>query len=493
MGLQWNLRTRLSASSAVLVAASTVLGGVSLFSLSRLNGTLHTMGEQAAPQAEAAASLQTGFQKMRSAAHAAQISIVIGLMNQGSKHEGECIACHDASMIQKGRAAFQAASGEVFRELDRLARLNGSAEQKRQVAAVRQGAEKWIAAEDSYHQRAVGGAFDGAHALVADKIFPLVSENGAAAAALEDSAMQVLHEAVRRTDSQVSWTQAAVIVITLLTLVVGMGAAFMLRDAGRRLASVVSELDGAAATVVHAGGQAAQTSQSLAQSATGQEQSFRQTTSESREIAALAQSNSRDVTQADEVVSRSAARTAEARQSLQQMLGSIEAVHESSEQIAKIIKIIDGIAFQTNILALNAAVEAARAGESGLGFAAVADEVRSLAYRCAEAAKETAGLIEKLRQRATDGHDRVRSAVESVDAIAEDAEQVRALVGQVRAGSANQAAGMDRLGRSLLSIENATAQTARSADESAAESEELNRTSENLAAAVSELSRLVGV
>jgi methyl-accepting chemotaxis protein/methyl-accepting chemotaxis protein-1 (serine sensor receptor) len=175
------------------------------------------------------------------------------------------------------------------------------------------------------------------------------------------------------------------------------------------------------------------------------------------------------------------------------MLGSIEAVHESSEQIAKIIKIIDGIAFQTNILALNAAVEAARAGESGLGFAVVADEVRSLAHRCAEAAKETAGLIEELRQRATDGHDRVRSAVESVDAIAADAEQVRVLVTQVRTGSANQAAGMDRLGRSLLSIETATTQTARSADESASESEELNRSSEHLAAAVSDLSQLVGV
>jgi CHASE3 domain sensor protein len=88
MGLPWNLRARLSASSAVLVAASMVLGGMSLYSLNRLNTTLHSMGESTAPRAEAAASLRAGFQKMRAADHAGQISIVIGLMNQGSKHEG---------------------------------------------------------------------------------------------------------------------------------------------------------------------------------------------------------------------------------------------------------------------------------------------------------------------------------------------------------------------------------------------------------------------
>lgn len=493
MGLPWNLRARLSASSTVLVAASMALGGVSLYSLNRLNAALHSMGEQAAPQAEAAASLRAGFQKMRAATHAGQISIVIGLLNQGSEHEGQCSACHDASMIQKSRRDFQSASAEVFQQFDALERLSAESAQRSQIEKARRGVENWISEQESYHRQANGGAFDKAHALVAGRIFPLIAQNASAAAALEDSAMQALHGAVQQADTETTWTRAAVLVIALLTLLVGCAAVFVLRDAGRRLAAVVKELDGAAGAVVHAGAQAAQTSQSLARSAAAQEQSLRLTASETRQIATIAQSNSDGVAEANEAVSRSTAKTAEARQSLQHMLESIEAVHQSSDEIAKIIRIIDGIAFQTNILALNAAVEAARAGESGLGFAVVADEVRSLAHRCAEAAKDTAGLIEDLRQRASEGHNRVRSAVASVDAIAADVQQVHTLVEEIRSGSASQAAGMDRLGRSLLSIEQATAQTARSADESASESEKLNRTSENLAAAVSDLSLLVGV
>jgi methyl-accepting chemotaxis protein/methyl-accepting chemotaxis protein-1 (serine sensor receptor) len=469
-----------------------LLGGVSLYALQRLRGALHTVAEQAAPQAESAASLQTGFQKMRSAAHAGQISLVIGLMDKGSKLEGQCTACHSASMVDKKRAVFREASAEVMRQIDRLDRLDAREARKGQLAVMRAGVKEWVKADESYYRQA-GVDYDSAHALVTDKVFPLVAKNEAAAGTVEEEAMGLLKESVAQADGQITWTRIVVVAIALLTLLVGMAAMWVLKDGCRTLAHVARELDEAASTVVHAGAQSAQTSQSLAGSASGQEQSFRRTAEESREIASLAQANSRMVAEADEVVSRSTARTEEAKRSLKEMLVSIGAVHESSEQIAKIIKIIDGIAFQTNILALNAAVEAARAGESGLGFAVVADEVRSLAHRCAEAAKETAGLIDELRQKATDGHNRVRSAVESVEAIAVDAGEVRALVAQVHSGSTNQAAGMERLGQSLQRIESATAQTARSADESASEAEELNRTSERLQAAVTELSDLVGV
>jgi methyl-accepting chemotaxis protein/methyl-accepting chemotaxis protein-1 (serine sensor receptor) len=493
MGRPSNLRTRLSASSALLVAASLTLGAVSLFCLNRLNAHLHSIGENSAPLAASAASLRAGFQKMRASAHAGQISIIIGLMNQGSKHEGQCIVCHDASMVQKHRQDFLSASADVLQQLRALERLNAQAGQASQIENARRGVEDWISQQEAYHSQATGGAFDQAHALVAGRIFPLIARNASTAAALEDSSLQALHDELQQADTQTSWARAAVFAAALLTLLAGCAALFVLRDACRRLAGVAGNLNGAAGGLRQAGALAAQSSRSLAQSAAAQEQSLRLTATETRQIIQLAQTNNDGVAQADEAVSRTAAKTTEARQALQQMLESIESVHSSSGEIAKIIRVIDGIAFQTNILALNAAVEAARAGESGLGFAVVADEVRSLAHRCAEAAKDTASLIETLRQRASEGHHRVRNAVASVDAIAADAQHVRSLVDHIRSGSGSQTAGLDRLGRSLLSIEQATAQTARAAGESAAESEQLNRTSENLAAAVRELSLLAGV
>jgi methyl-accepting chemotaxis protein/methyl-accepting chemotaxis protein-1 (serine sensor receptor) len=493
MAQEWSLRTRLTASSAALVAASMLLGAVSLIAIRHLSKTLHDTAGRTSRQVEIATGLQADFEQMRSAAHAGQISIVIELMDKGSGREGQCIGCHDKGMIEASREEFRAASRDVQKNLELFARLGPDAEQAKHVASLRRGLEEWMAAEAAYHSRAGTGAFDDAHALVTEKIFPLVQASAATAEKLQSAAKRFQEASVREADSEARQANAAMMGIALVTLIVGVRVALCLRRAGKKLTGVVVELDQSARTVVNSGSNLAQTSQALARSAGEQERALQETAAENREVTALARSNSSDASHADEAMARTAARTAEAREALQQMVGAMNGVEESSGKIASIIKIIDGIAFQTNILALNAAVEAARAGETGLGFAVVANEVRSLAARCAEAAKETAGLIDELHKRASEGHGRVKSAVDAVDAIAGDAQQVRTLVAQVKTGSGNQTAGMDRLSHSLSSIESVTAQTARSADESAAESEELNQTSARLSETIGELSRLVGV
>jgi len=345
---------------------------------------------------------------------------------------------------------------------------------------------------ESYHQRTSTGKFDDAHSLATDRIFPLVEKNATAATTLESEARKLLDESARVEARRARLSTAIAIAIVILTLLIGTVSLLVIRSAGGTLTNLATGLEHSAQSVLQSGRNIAQNSQSLAASAAGQQRDFEQITAGCRGVIGLAQSNSRDVAAADDLVSQAEGRTNNARKSLQQMLEAMQGVHQSSDQIAKIIKIIDGIAFQTNILALNAAVEAARAGESGLGFAVVADEVRNLAQRCSEAAKETSILIDELRRRATESHDKVGHAAALVNAIAEDAEQLRAVVARVHSGSLNQTQDMDRLGGSLSSIHQSTAQTARSADEGAAEAEEISRTSAELAGAIQQLNRLVG-
>jgi len=143
-------------------------------------------------------------------------------------------------------------------------------------------------------------------------------------------------------------------------------------------------------------------------------------------------------------MSESQQRVARTNEALGQMVIAMAEISSSSGKIAKIIRVIDEIAFQTNILALNAAVEAARAGEAGMGFAVVADEVRNLAQRCAQAAKDTAGLIEESISKSNEGKLKTDLVASEIHSIIEQSSKVKTLVDNVNAGSVEQARALIR-------------------------------------------------
>jgi methyl-accepting chemotaxis protein len=174
------------------------------------------------------------------------------------------------------------------------------------------------------------------------------------------------------------------------------------------------------------------------------------------------------------------------------MVVQMNEIGNSSNKIARIIKVIDEIAFQTNILALNAAVEAARAGEAGLGFAVVADEVRNLAQRCAQAARDTAGLIEDSISTSRDGHARLDQMAGNVRAMTENLTKVKSLVDEVNMGSQEQARGMEQIARAAMQMEQVTQRTAASAQESASAGTDLNSHADALRALVHEMRDMVG-
>jgi len=174
----------------------------------------------------------------------------------------------------------------------------------------------------------------------------------------------------------------------------------------------------------------------------------------------------------------------------------MDAINKSSEEISKIIKVIEEIAFQTNLLALNAAVEAARAGEHGKGFAVVAEEVRNLAQRSATAAKDTASLIEDAVKKASDGSaiaDRAGKALEGIVSGIKKVgiKKVTDLVAEIAAASNEQAQGVDQVNTAVTQMDKVTQQNAANAEESAAASEELSAQANSLSDMVGELGVLI--
>jgi methyl-accepting chemotaxis protein len=176
---------------------------------------------------------------------------------------------------------------------------------------------------------------------------------------------------------------------------------------------------------------------------------------------------------------------------MQRMMDSIQEIKKSSGQIAKIIKVIDDIAFQTNILALNAAIEAARAGESGAGFAVVAEEVRNLAGRCAGAVKDTTSIIESnidLSDKGVSVAERVREALAD---ITSQAEKVNQLMAEISASSQEQVQGVEQVNKAIIQMASVTQQNASSAEEVASASSELSAQADSIKKVFQELSQIV--
>jgi methyl-accepting chemotaxis protein/methyl-accepting chemotaxis protein-1 (serine sensor receptor) len=244
--------------------------------------------------------------------------------------------------------------------------------------------------------------------------------------------------------------------------------------------------------VASAAMQVSAASQSLAQGTSEQAASLEETSSSSEEINAMTQKNAENSKAAAALVVQSGLGFQEANLKLELLVVAMGEINAQSDRISKIIKVIDEIAFQTNILALNAAVEAARAGEAGMGFAVVADEVRNLAQRCAQAAKDTSALIEESIAKSLDGKEKVNQVVVVIAAVSEQASRVKTLVDEVHLGSQEQARGTEQIAKAISQMEQVTQKNAASAEESASASEELSGQAETMKADVTQLQALVG-
>jgi hypothetical protein len=269
-------------------------------------------------------------------------------------------------------------------------------------------------------------------------------------------------------------------------------AAQVIRSTTAVLRGQAGELSSQSVALASASRQIASSSQMLASGASEQAASLEEISASSEEIHAMAKRNNQHSAATAELVTHSRDQFVEANRSLDEMVIAIGEISAESDKIAKIIKVIDGIAFQTNILALNAAVEAARAGEAGLGFAVVADEVRGLARRCAQAAEDTATLIGGSIAKSNTGKAKVARVTTAIRAITEDSAQIKSLVESVSESSHQQTKGIEEVAHAISLMEQVTQRNAAAAEESASAVTELNSQSEKLKDVVAQISTLVG-
>ena len=282
-----------------------------------------------------------------------------------------------------------------------------------------------------------------------------------------------------RNDASVSYLVYVVLTVVAVQILAAAGVAYLTRGFNAAILGLTSNLGAGTEQVVSAAAQVSALAQSLSQGASEQAASLEETSASMEEMASMTRRNAENATQATRLVMDVAGQVTASNAALTQMVTSMAAIKESSNKVAKIIKTIDEIAFQTNILALNAAVEAARAGEAGMGFAVVADEVRNLAQRSAQAARDTAALIEESIARSQEGAGKVELVASAIDAITKSVAQVKGMVEEVREASLQQTQGIDQVSQALAQMEKVTQATAATAEESAAASEELNAQAES--------------
>jgi len=313
-----------------------------------------------------------------------------------------------------------------------------------------------------------------------------------ALSAILASVQQEQAEAQQASDRMVAKSTLVGLMVLLLTAVILLPLIWSIsRSITKPIKGIILGLNSGAEQVASASGQVSASSQQLAEGSSEQVASIEETSASLEEMSSMTKQNADNAGQANSLMREANLVVTAADKSMDELTVSMADIARASEETSKIIKTIDEIAFQTNLLALNAAVEAARAGEAGAGFAVVADEVRNLAIRAADAARNTAELIEGTVKKVKDGSDLVDGANEAFTKVTESSAKVGELVAEIAAASTEQAQGIDQVNTAVTEMDKATQSNAASAEESASASQEMNAQAQEMKAMVDDLVILV--
>lgn len=274
--------------------------------------------------------------------------------------------------------------------------------------------------------------------------------------------------AVQRTFLQILFINIIVMIVIIMIV-----SLTIVREIVNSMEGITRDLDESSREVSVASSQLDAASQKLAEGSTEQAASIQETSSTLEETASMVKQNRENTQQAAVLAKQSKDYANKSNTEMQKMMTAMDDLKKSSAEIAKIIKVIDEIAFQTNILSLNAAVEAARAGDAGKGFAVVAEEVRSLAQRSAQAAKDTTVIIESNINLSVNGADMAKDVQKSISEIDIQSKKVSELLDEISVATDEQAQGVDQINKAISQMEIVLSSNAQTAEESSSASKAL--------------------
>jgi methyl-accepting chemotaxis protein len=474
---QLTIGKKLTITSGAMLLTAIGLAVSSLYSIGKLGGELDTAANQTQKKMGLVEEIEANLFKMRTCQRGVML-----------------FAMHDLSdKVQTNKQEFETRSAtldQLMRDLKPMLRT----ERGRKDMADMEGE---LPNFKSYFQQVAAASMASKHkdalAIYTDHSVKSLDSLEKSAADLLERQKEIMQQGAATGAAAVTTANRTAWILLLVALTIAPIVLFTVWQISKKLRGVAADIAEGAQQITSASSQVASSSQGLAQGASEQAASLEETSASSEEITSMTRKNAENSQTAAEVMGEVDRHIGEGNRTVEEMVVSMREITSSSDKISKIIKVIDEIAFQTNILALNAAVEAARAGEAGMGFAVVADEVRNLAQRSAQAAKDTAALIEESITKSNQGSTKLQQVTEVIHSITGSAAKVKMLVDEVNLGSQEQARGIEQISKAIAQMDQVTQATAANAEESASASEEMSAQAEALGHVVTQLRAWVGV
>jgi methyl-accepting chemotaxis protein len=471
--MKWTIGKRITAAAGILCLLLTLVGGLAINSLNRLRVDSVKLNEDVMPGMVNGSEFYTNLAK--------------GMIR--AQLYGQTNDAASRANLRQEMAQFSAGADEAAKEYEAALSSANDRALFGQLAAAR---DVYRPLRDRYLELVDAGDA-GASAYFDQTMYPAYQAYGSAAEAILAYNSRNGSTVASEMYSHARSTSRTIVALSLAALILGVAVSFLIiRATNQVLGTVSDQLAVGADQTAAAAGQVSAASQTLAEGSSEQAAALEETSAALSEIASMTKRNSESAGQAKGLANQTRHAAEAGAASMTEMSTAMDGIKESSNNIAKIVKTIDEIAFQTNILALNAAVEAARAGEAGAGFAVVAEEVRSLAQRSAQSAKETAALIEQSVARSDNGVQISTKVAASFQDIVTSARKVDDLVAQIATASNEQTQGITQVTSAVGQMDSVTQANAGSAEEAASAAEELNAQAAAMRESVQQLQTLVG-